>query len=168
MKNARRFRPSPAMIVAIVALCLSMGGIGWAAAKIGSHDIKSNAVKSRHIASGAVTKHAIHKGAVVGVKIANRTVTSGKLADNAVKADKLAATVDGLNSLNVPANDTATTTASCPAGAQAISGGFSTPQNGQVRVTRMRRNDDSSWTFAFRNTAGDPRNIDARVTCLVG
>lgn len=168
MRILERFRPSPAMIVALVALFVAMGGIGYAAAKIGSHDIKANAVKSRHIAGGAVTKHAIHRGAVVGVKIANRTVTAGKLADNSVRASKLAGTVDGLNSLNVPANDTASTTVNCPAGGQAIGGGFSTPQNGQVRVIRMRRSGDNAWSFGFRNTSGTPRTVDARVTCLVG
>jgi hypothetical protein len=156
------------MIVAVLALCLSMGGIGYAAGKIGSHDLKVDAVKSRHIDGGAVTKQAIHRGAVVSVKIANHAVTTAKLGDNSVKASKLAATVDGLNSINVPGNDTATTTVNCPAGAQALSGGYSTPQNGQVRVTRMRRNGDDSWTFAFRNTASDPRSVDARVTCLLG
>jgi hypothetical protein len=156
------------MAVALIALFVAMGGIGYAAAKVGSRDIKVNAVKSRHIANGAVTKRAIHKGAVVGVKIANRTVTGGKLANNSVRASKLGATVDGLNSLNVPANDAATTTVSCPAGGQAISGGFSTPQNGQIRVTRMRRSGDSSWSFGFRNTSGTPRVVDARVTCLAG
>jgi hypothetical protein len=156
------------MAVALIALFVAMGGIGYAAAKVGSRDIKVNAVKSRHIANGAVTKRAIHKGAVVGVQIANRTVTGGKLANNSVRASKLGATVDGLNSLNVPANDAATTTVSCPAGGQAISGGFSTPQNGQIRVTRMRRSGDSAWSFGFRNTSGTPRVVDARVTCLAG
>ena len=112
MKYVNRLRPSPAMVVAVLALCLSMGGIGYAAGKIGSKDLKVNAVKSRHIAGGAVTKQAIHRGAVVSVKLANSAVTTAKLGDNAVKAAKLAGTVDGLNSVNVPANDTATTTVS--------------------------------------------------------
>jgi hypothetical protein len=154
------------MIVALIALFVAMGGIGYAAAKVGSRDIKVNAVKSRHLGNGAVTKQAIHKGAVVGVKIRNGTVTGGKLANGSVRALKLGGTVDGLNSLNVPANDAATTTVSCPAGGQAISGGFATPQSGQVRVTRMRRTDDDSWSFGFRNTSGTPRVVDARVTCL--
>ena len=168
MKYVNRLRPSPTMVVAVLALCLSMGGIGYAAGKIGSKDLKVDAVKSRHIAGGAVTKQAIHRGAVASVKLANSAVTTAKLGDNAVKAAKLAGTVDGLNSVNVPANDTATTTVSCPAGGQALSGGYSTPQNGQVRVTRMRRSGDAAWTFAFRNTAGEPQAVDARVTCLIG
>ena len=126
MRILGRLRPTPAMVVALIALFVAMGGIGYAAAKIGSKDIKVNAVKSRHIANGAVTKKAIHKGAVVGVKIANGTVTGRKLASNSIRASKLAGTVDGLNSVNVPANATASTTVTCPAGGQALSGGFST------------------------------------------
>ena len=75
MKYVNRFRPSPAMVVAVLALCLSMGGIGYAAGKIGSKDLKVDAVKSRHIAGGAVTKPAIHRGAVVSVKLAKSAVT---------------------------------------------------------------------------------------------
>lgn len=168
MRILGRLRPTPAMVVALIALFVAMGGIGYAAAKIGSKDIKVNAVKSRHIANGAVTKKAIHRGAVVGVKIANGTVTGRKLASNSIRASKLAGTVDGLNSVNVPANATASTTVTCPAGGQALSGGFSTPQNGQIRVTRMRRSGDNTWSFAFRNTSGTPRAVDARVTCLIG
>ena len=111
MRYVNRMRPSPAMVVAVLALCLSMGGIGYAAGKIGSTKSSNpNAVKSRHVPGGAVTKQAIHRGAVVSVKLANSAVTTAKLGDNAVKAAKLAGTVDGLNSVNVPANDTATTT----------------------------------------------------------
>jgi hypothetical protein len=168
MRTLIHRRPSPAMIVSLIALFVSMGGIGYAASRIGSHEIKKNAVKSRHIKNGDVTKRDLHRAAVVTVKLADRAVTRSKLVDNAVAASKLAATVDGLNSLNVPANDTASTTVSCPAGGQAISGGYSTPQSGQVEVTRMRRNSDASWSFAFRNNSGTPHVVDARVTCLSG
>jgi len=62
------FRPSPALVVALIALFVSIGGIGYAASKIGTNDIKN----------GAVTAQKLHKNAVTTKKIKNQAVTGGK------------------------------------------------------------------------------------------
>lgn len=49
-RKHRRFRPTPAMIVALIALFVAMGGVGYAAVKL-----KKNAVKTKNIKNGAVT-----------------------------------------------------------------------------------------------------------------
>src|SRR4051812_45827525 len=59
MAHARFRRPSPAMGVAVVALFVAMGGVGYAALKlpknsVGSKQIKTNAVKSAEVANGAL------------------------------------------------------------------------------------------------------------------
>jgi hypothetical protein len=74
-------RPSPAMIVAILALCLSVAGTGYAAVKLGK-----NAVKTKNIKDGAVT----------GSKIAGNAVTGDKIADGAVSPGKLSASSKSL------------------------------------------------------------------------
>jgi len=86
------------MIVALIALFLSIGGIGYAAATIGSSDIKKNAVKSRHIKNEQVKKKDIHGGAVTSFHVDNDSLTGedinesqlGKVpsAKNADTADK--------------------------------------------------------------------------------
>src|SRR5262245_21185593 len=61
-------RFSYANVVATLALFLALGGGAvWAAGKIGSGDIKSNAIKSRHIAKGAVHTSDLNAGAVKSV-----------------------------------------------------------------------------------------------------
>src|SRR3954462_5091013 len=52
-------RPSPAMVVALVALFVAMGGVGYAAFKlpknsVGSKQIKKNAVNSSKVANGSL------------------------------------------------------------------------------------------------------------------
>src|SRR2546423_6478788 len=47
-------RPSHGTVVAYVALFVALGGTTYAAATIGSGDIKKNAVLSRHIKDGEV------------------------------------------------------------------------------------------------------------------
>src|SRR5262245_36856229 len=54
MFRARRPFWSPAMAVALIALFVALGGVSFAAAKIGAGGIASNAIRSKHIKAGAV------------------------------------------------------------------------------------------------------------------
>jgi hypothetical protein len=62
-------RPSPALVVSTIALFVSIGGIGWAAATIGTNDIKNAAVTAKKLHKGAVTTKKIRKQAVTGAKV---------------------------------------------------------------------------------------------------
>ena len=77
-----RRKPSPAMIVAILALIVAMTGGAYAAAvaknSVGAKQLKKNAVKTGKIVNGAVTSDKIANSAVAGGKIADKGVTSGK------------------------------------------------------------------------------------------
>jgi hypothetical protein len=57
MSKLRKFRPSPAMIVAVLALFVALGGSAYALKKnsVKTKNIKNNAVKTKKIADGAVT-----------------------------------------------------------------------------------------------------------------
>jgi hypothetical protein len=64
----KRRWPSAPLVISLIALFVSIGGIGYAATKIGTSDIKN----------GAVTAKKLHKNAVKTGKIASGAVTSGK------------------------------------------------------------------------------------------
>jgi hypothetical protein len=81
-------RPSPALVVAFVALFAAMGGIGYASAKL-----KPNSVKAKNIKSGAVTTDKLANGAVTTPKLAPNAVAP--YATNAVNADKLGGVAPG-------------------------------------------------------------------------
>jgi hypothetical protein len=70
----RSLRPSPALIVAFVALFAAMGGVGYAAAKLKPASVKTKT---------------IHDGAVTTGKIADGAVTTPKLAPDAVAPNAL-------------------------------------------------------------------------------
>jgi hypothetical protein len=60
MDHIKRLRPSPAMIVAIVALVLSLGGTSYAAivlpaGSVGTKQLKSNAVIGSKVKNGSLT-----------------------------------------------------------------------------------------------------------------
>ena len=86
-RSSRRFRlraPSPALIVACVALFVALGGAAWAAG------LKNNEVKTRNIAKKAVTSGKLATGAAKTAKIRDGAVTAIKLASNAVTTDSIA------------------------------------------------------------------------------
>jgi hypothetical protein len=63
-------RPSPAMIVALIALFIAMGGTGYAAIKlpansVGSKQIKANAVVSSKIKNGTISRSDLAPGALL-------------------------------------------------------------------------------------------------------
>lgn len=70
-------RPSPAMLVALVALFVALGGTSYAAIKL-----PGNSVGSKQLKNGAVTNKKIGKGAVTASKIN----TSGLTVPNATNA----------------------------------------------------------------------------------
>lgn len=69
----------PATVLAGIALFVSLGGVTYAAATIGTAQLKT----------GAVTRAKIKNRAVSPSKLANRAVTNEKLATNAVTPAKL-------------------------------------------------------------------------------
>ena len=88
---SRRIKaPSPALIVAMIALFVSIGGVGYAASKIGTNDIENKAVTKPKIDKQAVTTNRIADQAVKAKKLADQAVTTDKIADQAVTTDKIA------------------------------------------------------------------------------
>lgn len=82
--NTRRLRPSPSMGVALLALAIALSGTAYAANRIGSNQIKSNAVTTAKIRNNAITTP----------KIKNDAVNSSKIADygTMLNGTRLAAT----------------------------------------------------------------------------
>jgi hypothetical protein len=68
-----RFRaasPSPALVVAVIALIVALGGTGYAAVVLPAHSVGKKQLK-RH----AVTTNKIHRNAITGSKVKNNTLT---------------------------------------------------------------------------------------------
>jgi len=93
MSKAWAKRPSPAMIVALIALFAALGGSAYAAKKIGSKEIKANAITTGKIKKNAITTSKIKKEAVTGAKIKESSlgaVPNATNAENAVNATNAA------------------------------------------------------------------------------
>jgi hypothetical protein len=84
-------RPSPAMIVALLALFVALGGSSYAAVKIGARDIQRGAVGTRAIANNSVRSADIHDATVSGVDVKDDSLTNADI-DNTNLSAKSAGT----------------------------------------------------------------------------
>ncbi|HEU5320179.1 MAG TPA: hypothetical protein VFX28_05210, partial [Methylomirabilota bacterium] len=99
----------PATILAVIALLVALSGAGYAATKIGTAQLKNNAVTKAKIKNGAVSTAKLQNGAVNSAKLAggavraadlgSAAVGSGALANGAVTAAKIAAGAVGSSAL---------------------------------------------------------------------
>jgi hypothetical protein len=67
-------RPSPALIVATIALIVAMGGTSYAALSV-----PKNSVGTKQLKKGAVTTSKIQQGSVTGTLIAKNTITGANI-----------------------------------------------------------------------------------------
>jgi hypothetical protein len=102
---SRFAHPSPALVVATIALIVALGGTSYAA-------LSNNSVGSKQLENGAVGTAKLKNGAVGTGKLQNRAVTTAKLKNRAVTALKLNLTgVTVPNALHANAADSATNAA---------------------------------------------------------
>jgi hypothetical protein len=89
VKSLLRRRPSPAMIVALIALFVSLSGVSYGVATgfIDSREILNNQVRSIDIRNNEVRTRDLRNNEVRGIDIRNSTVQSRDIALNAVTGD---------------------------------------------------------------------------------
>jgi hypothetical protein len=150
MRRAKRLL-TPANVLACLALFFALGGTGWAGqvlskSSVGPLQLKSNAVTSSKIANGAVTAKKLADGVVGGVNPAKITKVDSPIAA-------------------VQANNTGTVvTATCPAGAKAIGGGWSAGLYG-YQIAEGPTPDGLGWSVTFA-TSTAPASVTTSAICV--
>ena len=89
MSKLRANRPSPALVISVIALFVALGGSAYAAKKIGSKEIKNNAITAGKIKKNAITTAKIQNNAVTGAKLNEGSlgpVPNATTAANAINA----------------------------------------------------------------------------------
>lgn len=94
MSRRRVPLPAPAMVVALCALFVALGGASYALSiprnSVGPKQLRTHAVTSTKLGTGAVTVRAIRDGAVSGRKIASGSVLASDLGGGSVRTAALA------------------------------------------------------------------------------
>ena len=86
MGRLLRQRPSPAMIVALLALFVALGGSSYAVTKIGSKNIRSGAVNSRGIANNSIRSGDVRNGSLTGTDVKNDSLANADIDNSALRA----------------------------------------------------------------------------------
>src|SRR3954452_13724676 len=95
MMKHLRHRPSPSMVISVMALIIALGGTGYAAVvlpanSVGSKQLKKNAVSGKKIKKNAVTGTKVKNNSLKGADILESSlgkVPSAANADHATAAD---------------------------------------------------------------------------------
>jgi hypothetical protein len=186
MISKLRGRVSSAHVIALAALFVALGGTAFAAAKIGTNDIKNQAVTkpkiakkavtTGRIADQAVTERTLRDQAVTTNKIADLAVTNPKLGDSSVNAAKIADSSVAASELGgttqvVSANTAVagpgngTVSVQCPTGTQVLSGGGGASSFLVFGVESFQSG--NGWIWVARNTdAANAHTIFATAVCL--
>src|SRR3954447_15157128 len=103
MNRFSRLRPSPAMIVACISLFVAVGGVGYAAATIGSTQIKNNSVRGKDIRNSTITGKDVKNSGLTGSDIKNSSLAGRDVKNNSL----LGADINESSLGKVPASSTA-------------------------------------------------------------
>lgn len=172
----RRYMPSPALAVSILALAVASVGTAGALpgkGRVKANDLAKNSVREAAIKTDAVTRRAIAGGAV----------GPGEIADGAVEAEKLgpiSVVTGNTNGIDdIVANDgiwqPGSSLATCPPGTKLTGGGvFENPAGGsaraelgRVQVTVSYPEDHDTWRVAGASDNGiGGADITAYALCL--
>jgi hypothetical protein len=89
-------RISPAMVVALLALFVALGGSAWA--------LSANSVTSRHIVDDTIKSEDVKNGkGVKGADVVNDSLAAGQIATDAVQAEEIGADAVGFSELSAAA-----------------------------------------------------------------
>jgi hypothetical protein len=195
MRGLVTCRPSPALVVACIALLIALGGTSLAAVtalprnSVGTVQLKNNAVTGAKVAPNAVASTKIANLAVTNAKIGTDAVTSAKVKNGSLVAADFApgelptpgqpgpGTLT-LHSVSVVIgnNNSSERTATCPSGQQAVSGGATWSDKGDLLLTLVsshpvydtRSGEASGWVARGRNQTAKHREFIVQVLCGKG
>lgn len=90
--QTRKFRPSPALAISVVALFLALAGSAFAAPKflVRSAQIVDGTVRTVDLRDNAVNTFKVANGTITADDLATDSVGSDEIAKDAVKADEIA------------------------------------------------------------------------------
>ena len=89
MKSLLRRRPSPAMVIALIALFVSLSGVSYGVATgfIDSREIKNNEIRSIDIRNNEIRTRDLRNNEVRGIDVRNSTIQSRDIAINGVTGE---------------------------------------------------------------------------------
>jgi hypothetical protein len=113
MKKVLHRRPSPAMVVAMIALFVSMGGVsyGLATGSIDSREIRNNTVRSRDLRNNDTRTQDVRNNNLRGRDIRNNSLTGADILESSLGTVPSATSANSANTANSATTATTANTA---------------------------------------------------------
>ena len=146
-----RVRPSPALIVASLALFVALGSGAYAAVIIDGHSIKNHSIPGNKLTKAAIASLRGQRGPRGLTGASGPTGPAGGFDPSKVS---YISSGDVAVAPNPGGTDVGTATAACPSGTKVVGGGFVIGQgnDGGAEVFGSGPNSDgSAWTAAIHN-----------------
>jgi hypothetical protein len=174
MTTIRRFQPTPAFVLALIALVVAMSGTAVAVTAIAP-----NSVKSKHIANGHVKVKDLAANAVRGEKVLDDSLTGADVNESTLQG-LMASQVRIVTSDGPPQQFGGERVASCAASEKAIGGGAAWLLPGTNAPTQLEAPITASmpdpavpgadgatgWRGAGRNLSGANRVLRVYAVCV--
>lgn len=152
-------RPSPALVVAGIALGLALGGTGYATVltvprnSVGTAQLKNGAVTTRKIAAGAVTSSQVRNSSLLRTDFKPGQLPAGPTGPQGPAGPAGPAGASGISALQrvdvttpLSSMNSKSLLVDCPSPKKAIGGGARVLGNGASKVSIVANFPDSSGT----------------------
>lgn len=164
MKSILRRRPSPALVIALIALFVSLSGVayGVATGSIDSREIKQNTIRSGDLRNNEIRTRDLRNNEVRGLDIRNSTVRGREVALNSLTGND----INESRLEKVPSAtsaDTAASAATAATAATAANAASAQSLNG-LRVVPIKHRSGSVANQAILDAGG----LQLVVTCAGG
>ena len=174
MTTIRRFQPTPAFVLALIALVVAMSGTAVAVTAIAP-----NSVKSKHIANGQVKVKDLGSNSVRGPKVLDASLSGADVNESSLQG-VMASQVRMVISQGAPVQFGDERVASCAASEKAIGGGAvwlqpntNAPTQLEAPITASMRepavpaaDGATGWRGAGRNLSGVDRVLRVYAVCV--
>jgi hypothetical protein len=194
MRDPKLRRPSPALVVSVIALSVALGGTSYAAIvlpanSVGTKQIKKNAVTTKKVKNGSLRRADFGAGQLPA-GATGATGATGARGATGPKGDKGEKGDPGINGTNgtanvvvrespstpVAASAIVSVTVQCLAGERAIGGGYDASGNGEFGTVAVDSQPTGTaaapngWTVKVNNATAlsgnaQPSAIVAKVVC---
>jgi hypothetical protein len=150
-------RPTPSMVVSVIAMVVALGGTSYAVVQlpprsVGPKQLKRNAVSTKHIKSNAITSAKVRNGSLKGTDIDEASLSAVALAARASGLDRV---VYRVSTTSIPPptvvgeSTKGIATARCDAGQLVLGGGVKLEEN--MSVVDGYPNGAAAWTANANN-----------------
>ena len=145
-------------MISCIALFVSLGGVGYAAATIGSAQIKNNAVQGKDIKNSSVTGKDIKTGSVSGSDLKNDGVTGTDVKESTLgQVPSAGQATTAANATHATTADTATTGAPIGYARIAASGAVDEAQSKNVADANVTN--PSAGRYCFNGLSFTPKSV---------